>query len=221
MKKIAVHFARESVPSRKILEPFLESFSEIHYVIIKRGDNKHKGNISGSYVPNPNGKELLYKTITSHMDIGDILLVSEELKMIYNNDMLIYASNECGDKSNKFTSEFNNIYAATKKSPDLTFDFMLSDGFTESLIAYDQNKDCLYVYNKHDNSIAHAYVRGFGFFVHTDMQPLRDTIQAVCHVARDGMNLWENWYGHPLEGKTYREIDLDSGFMRIEHIDEK
>lgn len=63
-------------------------------------------------------------------------------------------------------------------------------------------------------------MRGLGFFINSHMEPIRRVIEEVCHTARDGMNLWENWYGHPLDSQHYREIDLDSGFMRISEVKE-
>lgn len=208
-----MYFARESVSGKRILEPFLKDFDEIHYVLIRRSGDRN--NISGSCFED---RESFYNLIKKHMEVGDILLVAEDDSMIFKKDHIICASMEISNDENKFSQEFFNIYKVSKYSPESTFDFMLSDGFTDALIAYDKKKDCLYVYNRDDNIIAHAYIRGIGFFVHTEMKPLRDAIQVVCHVARDGMNLWENWYGHPLEGRTYREIDLDSGFMRIENL---
>ncbi len=86
----------------------------------------------------------------------------------------------------------------------------LSGGF--AFILYDQKKDCLYVVNDH-MQMNHSYLKQVGFFLHSDLDPLRKIIFEVTGCRKDGVNLWEMWYCHPLSGHAIRCIDLQSGFM--------
>jgi len=87
----------------------------------------------------------------------------------------------------------------------------LSGGF--AAIMYDQNKDMLYVMNDH-MQISHGYVRGLGFFLHSDVELLRDVIHDYTGCSRDGVNMWECYYAHYLSGGRIKQIDLQSGFMQ-------
>ena len=89
----------------------------------------------------------------------------------------------------------------------------ISGGF--AIIMYDQNKDILYVVNDH-MQISHGYIRGLGFFLHSNNEDIGKVIHDYLGATRDGMFLWENFYHHPLDGHAIREIDLQSGFMRKE-----
>ena len=86
----------------------------------------------------------------------------------------------------------------------------ISGGF--AFIMYDQNKDCLYVVNDH-MQLSHSYIQGLGFFLHSELEPLRDIIFDVTKCAKDGVNIWEMWYAHYLDGHAIRCVDLQSGFM--------
>ncbi len=82
-------------------------------------------------------------------------------------------------------------------------------------IMYDQDKDMIMVVNDH-MQIAHSYIRGLGFFLHSDNDVLGDVIYDYCNAPRNGLCLWETFYNHYLDGHAVREIDLQSGFMRKE-----
>jgi len=87
----------------------------------------------------------------------------------------------------------------------------LSGGF--ALIMFDEQKDSLIVANDH-MQIAHGYIRGIGFFLHSENDVIGQVIYDDLGVTRDGVNIWELYYHHPLDGGAIREIDLQSGFMR-------
>jgi len=93
-----------------------------------------------------------------------------------------------------------------------TFEY-LSGGFAS--IIYDEVKDMLYVVNDH-MQISHGYIRGLGFFLHSDNDAIGEVIYNYLGATRDGMFIWENFYHHFLDGGAIREIDLQSGFMRKE-----
>jgi hypothetical protein len=57
----------------------------------------------------------------------------------------------------------------------------------------------LYVVNDF-KPIAHGYVRGLGFFLHSDNDALGEVIQSITGCTRDGVAMWETWYHHYLSG---------------------
>lgn len=87
----------------------------------------------------------------------------------------------------------------------------LSGGF--AVIGFDEQKDSLFVANDH-MQIAHGYIRGIGFFLHSDCDTIGKIIQDVTGMNRDGVFIWESHYHHFLDGHAIREIDLQSGFMK-------
>jgi len=103
-------------------------------------------------------------------------------------------------------------YVANGRNMKKTMEY-LSGGF--AFIMYDQNKDMLYVVNDH-MQLSHGYIRGLGFFLHSDNNIIGQVINDYLGATRDGMFLWENFYHHYLDGHNIREIDLQSGFMRKE-----
>jgi len=87
----------------------------------------------------------------------------------------------------------------------------LSGGF--AFLLFDEKKDCLYVINDH-MQIAHGYSRVVGgFFLHSDNDVIGKIIQETHGVTKDGVNIWENYYHHFLDGHAIRQIDLQSGCM--------
>jgi len=87
----------------------------------------------------------------------------------------------------------------------------LSGGF--AVIMYDEIKDCLYVVNDH-MQIAHSYSRVVGgFMLHSELGPLENVLGKYHGVLKDGVNIWENYYHHFLDGHAIRKIDLQSGCM--------
>ncbi len=86
----------------------------------------------------------------------------------------------------------------------------LSGGF--SCIMYDLSKDCLYVMNDH-MQISHGYLRGIGFFLHSENDAIGKVIQDVTGCTKDGICAWENFYHHFLDGHAIRCMDLQSGMM--------
>jgi asparagine synthetase B (glutamine-hydrolysing) len=101
-------------------------------------------------------------------------------------------------------------YLVHQRNAKSCFEY-LSGGF--AVIMYDEKKDMLYVVNDF-KPIAHAYVKGVGFFLHSDNDCLGEIIHDMTGCSRDGVFLWESWYHHYLEGGSVKEIDLQSGYMR-------
>ena len=78
----------------------------------------------------------------------------------------------------------------------------------------DKSKNILYTWNDH-LPLSHSYIRGdLGcYFLHSSDECLREIVKKTCHATQDGVNIWEQWYGHPLNGPRIKCIDLDSGFV--------
>ena len=119
------------------------------------------------------------------------------------------------DSTYKFTTNIDSeailaAYVLKQRNMKDTME-LLSGGF--AAIMYDERKDMLYVMNDF-KPIAHGYVRGVGFFLHSDNDALGEVIQNITGCTRDGVAMWETWYHHYLSGGRIKEIDLDSGFMR-------
>ncbi len=64
------------------------------------------------------------------------------------------------------------------------------------------------------NPLAHMYIKGYGYFYHSDNEVLGKVLYNITGASRDGMNVWESWYHHYLPGYTIIETDLDSGSQR-------
>jgi asparagine synthetase B (glutamine-hydrolysing) len=63
------------------------------------------------------------------------------------------------------------------------------------------------------NPLAHMYIKGYGNFLHSDLDTLKQILHNLTGQNKDGVNVWENWYHHYIDGYTLIETDLDSGFQ--------
>ena len=76
----------------------------------------------------------------------------------------------------------------------------------------DSSKNKLYEVTSF-NPLAHMYLRGSGYFVHSDNEVLAGVLQGMTGQTLDGVSVWESWYHHYVEGYTIIETDLESGFQ--------
>lgn len=218
-------FARESVPNTSILSEFLFDYSncdmidtECSIAIIKRSDRQNKKIIFYDTEENSHYYQDVIGWINENMNIGDVLMASRDaMYVMVDDDEVSLEMSLCPDTSAR---SFHLTYQSKKRDPGSAMEFTDTENTISHLLFYDGQKDKLYEYNRIDGEMSHGYIRGVGFFIHKDLGAIRSVIQMICHTARDGMNLWEDWYGHPLDNKHYREIDLDSGFMRISEVKE-
>ncbi len=147
-----------------------------------------------------------------NMDEGLVVVHNGAVSQKLYNEMLNWAAeHEEYDFETVIDSEA--IAAAYIKYGGNMKDAMeyLSGGF--AAILYDELKDMLYVINDF-KPIAHGYVRGLGFFLHSDLDVLREIIFDITGCARDGVNMWECYYAHYLSGGRIKQIDLQSGFIQ-------
>ncbi len=101
-------------------------------------------------------------------------------------------------------------YMIHGKNIKYTMEF-LSGGFAS--IMYDEEKDMMYAITDF-KPIAQAYIKGLGFFLHSDNDVLGEIICDATGCRKDGVCMWENFFHHYLSGPTIREIDLQSGFVK-------
>lgn len=227
MAGIAAFFARESVPDYKfIMEPMLNSYLSFQ--------DKH---VIDAVIIKPNGEvvEWDYTIINGNVDeLNDNfqLFYYENIRI---HDLIIFSVdiNLNYDKENRFilTNDSSNVRTFTKRS--YSCDKYLMDLYVEqqrdmkrslesceqcdiNLIACDLNKMNLMTANDGHQGLqmCHAYVKGVGFMLHENMVCLRNIIHKFTDCSQDAVNLWETWYGHPLESEVIRETDLESGSMR-------
>ena len=119
---------------------------------------------------------------------------------------------ECGQYTFNTKIDSESILAAYFKHGKNIKDCMeyVSGGF--ATIMYDLDKNRLYAISDF-KPLAHCYIRGIGYFLHSSNDVLTEVLKEIRNITRDGMNMWEDWYHHYLDGNHILEIDIDSGFM--------
>jgi 7-cyano-7-deazaguanine synthase len=88
----------------------------------------------------------------------------------------------------------------------------LQGAFAFSMI--DRRKNKLYLVNSY-LPLSHMYIKGYGYFWHSDLETLEQIRYDITGATRDGMNVWEQWYCHELPPYTIVETDLESGFQNF------
>ena len=81
-----------------------------------------------------------------------------------------------------------------------------------AFVMHDSKKDKLFAVTSF-NPLAHMYIRGYGYFYHSDNDILSQVLHSLTGQSYDGMNVWESWYHHYLDGYSIIETDLQSGFQ--------
>ena len=82
-----------------------------------------------------------------------------------------------------------------------------------AFIMLDMNKKMMYAATSF-NPLAHMYIRGYGYFLHSSNDVLKQVLFNLTMQTSDGVNVWESWYHHYIDGYTIIETDLLSGFQR-------
>jgi len=81
-----------------------------------------------------------------------------------------------------------------------------------AFVMLDAEKKKLYAVTSF-NPLAHMYVRGYGYFLHSSNEALAEVLFSLTGQKLDGVNVWESWYHHYIDGYTIIETDLESGFQ--------
>lgn len=82
-----------------------------------------------------------------------------------------------------------------------------------AFIMLDMNKKTMYAATSF-NPLAHMYIKGYGYFLHSNNDVLKQVLFNLTMQTTDGVNVWESWYHHYIDGYTIIETDLQSGFQR-------
>lgn len=177
-------------------------------------------------------KEIL-KRIVEEMKIGSIMLVNcratpetepasttfEQLQPICKDGLFLVHNGGVTDSvvkewDCKMTTAIDSEYIieAYKKYGNNMNEAMehLSGSF--AFVMYDGNKDKLFSVTSF-NPLAHMYIRGYGYFLHSSNDCLEKVLFDITKQCRDGMNVWEAWYHHYLDGYSIIETDIQSGFQ--------
>lgn len=231
MNGIGAFFARESVPAYKDL---------MRYMINAYMDDKRKHHLDAIIVKKDNSDpvyifdvdgdcyhdietnyfEVFEKFYNDNMKIGDLIIFSFDGRIVYDEtEKFILANNSsnvsCFNDWKKFADNYlYKLYIKNQRDMKRTLEDC--DQCDINLIACDLKKMNLMSANDGHCGIqmCHAYIKGIGFMLHQNMVCLRNIIHSFTDCSQDAVNLWETWYGHPLEQEVIRETDLESGAMR-------
>jgi len=207
------------------------------FIVFGPDDNKFFGKkFANSYSENRN--EIL-KMYSEGINTGDIvigicraqpetesrsddamqpILVDVENKrslcLVHNGAISTYSINKLKQMGQKFHTKIDseaiiNAYISFGYNIKLAMEF-LSGGI--AAIMYDSYKNKLYALCNH-NPLSQGYVRGYGYFLHSLNETIGEVINNITGANHDGMNVWEDWYHHPLKTNRILEIDIDSGFI--------
>ena len=230
MAGIAAYFARESVPQfEKILKPMIDcyitdSLCSFDGVIINPGEEPQLYDCQDINAMGVDRYQEIKNFYSDKMKKGSLIMFGIDHTICWSGDL------ECNDyvcvlnhSSNKYTIG-NQILTAQhlaatyydkfKKDIKTTLEDTVQTDI--NMIAYDSAKNFLMSANDGHQGIqmCHAYVKGYGFMLHENMVCLRNIIHDFTDCSQDACNMWESWYGHPLEPEVVRESDLSSGNMR-------
>jgi 7-cyano-7-deazaguanine synthase in queuosine biosynthesis/predicted glutamine amidotransferase len=140
----------------------------------------------------------------------------EEIILIHNGSVTDSTLNTLKNHQDdyKFQTEIDSegiiaAYCFADRNMQTAMEFV-SGAFAFCLLDY--RKMMLYVVSSF-NPLAHMYIRGHGYFVHSDKDCLSSILEYATGVSKDGMNVWESWYHHYIDGYTILETDLQSGFQ--------
>lgn len=231
MAGIAAFFARESVPEfEKIMKPMIDAYithtsCDFDGVIINPDkDSVNTYDCQKVQSMGDNRYEEIKNFYDDNMKRGSLLLFGIDHELCWCGDI------ECNDyvvvlnhSSNKFaignqliTAQHiaNNYYDKFQKNMKKTLEDTVETDI--NILAYDSAKKFLMSANDGHQGLqmCHAYVKGYGFMLHENMVCLRNIIHEFTACSEDACNMWETWYGHPLESEVIRESDLISGNMR-------
>lgn len=235
MSGIAAFFARESVPDfESIIEPMINAYLDfsinqhIDAVVVDRSDRKQGElpivhDFDGTYkeIEEDDAKFNSLKTFyKDYMKIGNLMFFSVGHSCVrWDKDKRLVLANNSSNKRTFYkrldTSEYlSKLYIDNQRDMKRTLEDC--DQCDINLLACDIQKENLMSANDGHAGIqmCHAYIKGIGFMLHQNMVCLRNIIHHFTDCSQDAVNLWETWYGHPLEGEVIRETDLESGSMR-------
>lgn len=232
MAGIAAFFARESIPDFDvIMKPMIDSYIthdtcnfDAMIVDPENPENVQSYDCQDIRSICKNRYEEIRNFYDDKMEVGSLLMFGIDTEIAYDGDC------ECGDfvavlnhSSNKYaigdqilTAQYiaKNYNRKFHKNMKKTLEDNCETDI--NMLAFDSAKKFLMSANDGHQGLqmCHAYVKGYGFMLHENMVCLRNIIHTITACSEDACNMWETWYGHPLESEVIRESDLISGNMR-------
>lgn len=176
--------------------------------------------------------------IHAHTKVGSILMVScratpetEEittfdmlqpienrgLVLIHNGGITDTMREEVPKQEYQYTTQIDSeiILAKYFQHGRCMKECMESISGSFAFVLLDKDKGKLFAVTSF-NPLAHMYLRGYGYFLHSDNVCLSGVLEEFTGCIRDGVNVWESWYHHDLDGFSIVEVDLDSGFQFVQ-----
>lgn len=179
--------------------------------------------------------------IEENMMVGSVLFVScratPETEFVTTDEMIQPIHNNCSDKlclqgmillhnggvTDSMRQELGNFNYSTPIDSEMILANYVKNGKNMvkamegivgsfAFVLLDIVKDKLYAVTSF-NPLAHMYIRGYGYFLHSDNDVLSMILQGITGQTCDGVNVWESWYHHYIDGYTIIETDLQSGFQ--------
>jgi 7-cyano-7-deazaguanine synthase len=181
-------------------------------------------------------REKVLDFVCGTMDVGSILLASFRATpeteptttidmiqpLVHPTDNLYLVHNGGVTDSVKNSMEMSYDYETPLDSEAIFASYILNNNNMISamenlsgsfaFVMVDKQKDILYAVTSF-LPLAHSYVRGYGYFIHSSVEYLGKVLYYLCGHESDGVNVWESWYHHDLEGYSIYETDLQSGFQ--------
>jgi 7-cyano-7-deazaguanine synthase len=234
---IGCYWARESILSREEYDKMLEGASKrgqdgIGVAIINPDGTTWFKRVVGNYKDH---RDDVLSYIISNLELGGVLLFSSratpetekqttdtsmiqpvvyhELFLVHNGGITDSIVKEL-KKNRQFYTQIDSesiIHAYLKYGKNLkeAVEYLVGSW---AFIMLDMRKKKLYSCTSF-NPLAHMYIKGYGNFLHSDLDTLTEILHNLTGQTKDGVNVWENWYHHYIDGYTIVETDLDSGFQ--------
>ena len=229
---IVCYWAKESVLSRKEYDILLRGAEKrgqdgIGVCIINQNNLFKSTKWTGSYM---SSQEKILNFVEENMRVNSILLVScratPETEKTTTKDMiqpliqsplyLIHNGGITDSVKNEF-STYTPLDSEAIVSAYLHFNLNLKEALeylsgSWAFVMLDTKKRKLYA-GCSFNPLAHMYIKGYGYFLHSSNDTLAEVLKWRTGATRNGMSVWESWYHHYIEGYTIIETDLESGFQ--------
>ena len=233
---VVCYWAKEAVLTRHQYDLLLKGAEQrgqdgFGVYIITKNDVWHGTRTLGAY---SDEHEITLDFIEKYMEVGSILVAScratpetekdtdwDTIQPILSKDNQIVLSHNGGvtdsikdsldyEYQTKLDSEaIIAAYVEHGRNMKQTMEF-LSGSF--AFVMMDSEKGKLYGVTSF-NPLAHMYIKGYGYFYHSNNDVLAQVLESITGSKRDGMNVWESWYHHYLPGYTIIETDIDSGMQ--------
>ena len=139
-------------------------------------------------------------------------IVNDELYLIHNGGITDSLRKELTTFPYRTNIDSEMILAAYRKFGNNMKDCMEWLVGSFAFVLYDPRKEKLYAVTSF-NPLAHMYVRGYGYFLHSDNDCLSKVLFSLTGQTQDGVNIWESFYHHYLQGFSILETDIQSGFQ--------